>query len=109
MKIKKSSGNVFADMGFDADRAEDLAVKSDLITVLIRAMRQRGLTQGATAKLCGTDQPTLSKVLHGKLNSVSIDRLTRWLVALGSSVSIKVNKPKRHRGEYKGSLSVHAE
>ncbi len=108
MKIRKSSGNIFADIGFGEAEAHELAVKSDLITLLMRAMRQRGLTQRQAAALCGADQATLSKVLRGRLASVSIDRLARWLVALGSAVTIRVNKPRRHRGAYRGSLSVHA-
>ncbi len=47
------------------------------------------------AALCGTDQPTLSKVLSGRMTSISMDQLTRWLNALGRSVEIKV---KRARG-----------
>ena len=37
-----------------------------------------------------TDQPTLSKVLRGRMESVTIDRLTIWLMALGRTVEIHV-------------------
>ncbi len=98
MKIRKSSGNVFADIGFGDAEAHELALKSDLITPLMRTMRQRGLSQKQAARLCGIDQPTLSKVLNGRLAGVSIGCLARWLVALGSAVTIRVDKPRRHRG-----------
>jgi predicted XRE-type DNA-binding protein len=39
---------------------------------------------------CGIDQPTLSKVLRGRLESVTIDRLAAWLTALGRTVEIHV-------------------
>jgi predicted XRE-type DNA-binding protein len=109
MKISKSKGNVFADLGFKDSEARDLAVKSDLITLLTRAMEGRQLSQSAAAKICGTDQPTLSKVLNGQLQSVTIDRLARWLVALGSSVNITVAEPKPHKGLYQGSIRVQAD
>jgi predicted XRE-type DNA-binding protein len=105
MKAAKSSGNVFADIGFEEHDAEELALKSDLITLLSRAIRMRGLTQEQAAKLCGTDQPTLSKVLRGRLNSVTIDRLTRWIVALGGRVRIAVEQPRNARAK-KGSMTV---
>ena len=65
MAAKKSSGNVFLDIGFDQIESQELAVKSDLITLLAHYIRVRKLTQAEAAILCGTDQPTLSKVLSG--------------------------------------------
>ena len=106
MKTAKSSGNVFADLGFDEIEAEELAAKSDLIALLTRAMRQRKLTQREAAVLCGTDQPTLSKVLRGRLESVTIDRLTRWIVALGGDVRISVTAPGSRAARRRGSMSV---
>lgn len=105
MKATKSSGNVFADIGFDAAEAETLAVKSDLIALLAHAITQRNLTQSQAAEICGTEQGTLSKVLRGRLTSVTIDRLARWLMALGWTVKItatphKKRSTKARRGEF---------
>jgi predicted XRE-type DNA-binding protein len=87
---EKSSGNVFADLGFPPARAAELKVKSSLITAIGDTIKQRALTQQAAAQLCGTDQPTLSKVLRGRMESVTIDRLAAWLNALGRTVEINV-------------------
>ena len=106
MKMTKSSGNVFSDIGFDEIEAEELAAKSDLITMLTRAMRQRKLTQREAALIRGTDQPTLSKVLRGRLESVTIDRLARWIVALGGDVRISVSTPSGQGSRARGSMSV---
>jgi predicted XRE-type DNA-binding protein len=105
VKVTKSIGNVFADMGFDEREAEELAAKSDLITLLARAIVEKGLTQRQAAQLCGRDQPTLSKVLRGRLESVTIDRLTRWIVALGGRVRITVEQPRSGSAQ-KGSVTV---
>lgn len=93
MKVTKSSGNVFTDIGFAPGEAETLAVKADLVTLVAHAIRSRRLTQKEAAKVCGTEQGTLSKVLSGKLTSVTIDRLAKWLFALGWSVKISA-EPK---------------
>lgn len=103
MKAAKSSGNVFTDIGFDRRDADELAVKSDLITLLSHAIRTNKLTQDQAAKLCRTDQPTLSKVLRGRLESVTIDRLTSWIVALGGRVLITVEQPRHAK---RGSMTV---
>jgi len=87
---EQSSGNIFADMGFTAAQASDLTVKSKLIMAVGDTIRERGLTQQEAAQLCGTDQPTLSKVLRGRMESVTIDKLAAWLNALGRTVEIRI-------------------
>jgi len=84
------SGNVFADLGFAPAAATELTVKSRLVTAIGDTIRERQLTQQEAASLCGTDQPTLSKVLRGRMESVTIDRLAAWLNALGRTVEIRV-------------------
>jgi len=41
-------------------------------------------------ELDGEDQPTLSKILRGRMESVTIDRLASCLTALGRTVEIRV-------------------
>jgi predicted XRE-type DNA-binding protein len=68
-------------------------VRTDLRGILARVMAYTGLSQTRTAKLCSTDQPTLSKVLSGRSDIASTDQLLRWLVQLGCDVEIKVRTP----------------
>ncbi len=93
---RKSSGNIFADLGFRPAEAQELLAKSVLIDAIADTLRRRELTQAQAAKLCRTDQPTLSKVLRGRMESVTIDRLASWLTALGRNVEIRV-QPYRAR------------
>ncbi|HME28215.1 MAG TPA: helix-turn-helix transcriptional regulator [Acetobacteraceae bacterium] len=93
---EKGSSNVFADMGFAPAEAAELTAKSSLITAIGDTIRQRKLTQHEAARLCGTDQPTLSKVLRGRMESVTIDRLAGWLTALGRTVEIRVRPYDRN-------------
>src|SRR6202158_6592588 len=86
----KSSGNVFADMGFTPAEAAELTAKSRLIQAIDETIKRRKLTQLEAARRCRTDQPTLSKVLRGRMESVTIDRLTAWLTALGRTVEIRI-------------------
>lgn len=88
--VYKSSGNVFADLGFTPAEAAELTAKSTLISAIGETIKRRKLTQQEAARRCGTDQPTLSKVLRGRMESVTIDRLTAWLTALGRTVEIRV-------------------
>jgi len=89
-QVHRGSGNVFRDLGFSSGEAAELAAKSALIDAISDTIEKRELTQKEAAKLCGTDQPTLSKVLRGRMESVTIDRLASWLTALGRNVEIHV-------------------
>ena len=91
----KSSGSVFEDIGFTAKEAAELTAKNTLITAIRETIERRGLTQQQAADLCATDQPTLSKVLRGRMESVTIDRLTAWPNALGRTVEISVRSYNR--------------
>jgi predicted XRE-type DNA-binding protein len=106
MKVTKSGGNVFRDIGLDEIEAEELAVKADLVTLLMRAIRQRNFSQVKAAQICNTDQPTLSKALNGKLDSLTIDRIAKWIVVLGGRVEIQVKQPKGRDGVYRGGMKV---
>lgn len=102
--FERSSGNVFADIGFTPVEAAELTAKSTLIIAIKHAIQQRKLTQQEAARLCGTDQPTLSKVFRGRMESVTIDRLANWLNALGRDVEITVKPAPRSRRQ--GHLRV---
>lgn len=88
--VHRGSGNIFRDLGFSAGEAAELAAKSALIDAIGDTIARRKLTQKEAAELCETDQPTLSKVLRGRMESVTIDRLAAWLTALGRTVEIHV-------------------
>lgn len=102
--VEKSSGNVFVDIGFTPTEAAELTAKSNLIVAIKDTIAQRKLTQQDAARLCGTDQPTLSKVFRGRLESLTIDRLASWLTLLGRDVEIIVKPAPRSRRQ--GRLRV---
>ncbi|WP_410056143.1 XRE family transcriptional regulator [Rhizobium sp. 25PS6] len=80
-------------------------VRADLRAVLARVVSDKGLSQTRAAKLCSTDQPTLSKILSGRSDSVSTDQLLRWLVQLGCDVDLTVrNSRKGHPGSIRASF-----
>jgi predicted XRE-type DNA-binding protein len=57
---EESSGNVFADLGFE-NPEEDLA-KSNLIAKISRIVRTKKLTQTKVAQILGVNQPRISSL-----------------------------------------------
>jgi|ERR1035437_247511 predicted XRE-type DNA-binding protein len=97
LEQEPSSGNVFADLGL-AD-AEEHLIKAGLVVKIGRIIRQRELTQAAAAQLMGIDQPKVSAMLAGQFRGYSVERLMRFLVALGHDVEIVVRPRKRGTAE----------
>ncbi len=92
LDFELGSGNVFADLGL-ANPDERLA-KARLASAINAIIERHGWTQAEAAKHLKTHQPVLSALRHGRLKSVSYDRLVDWLVLLGQSVEIRVRPAK---------------
>ena len=97
LEMEPGSGNVFADLGLP-DAGKHL-IKAGLVVKIERTIRQRRLTQSAAAQLMGIDQPKVSAMLAGRFRGYSVERLMRFLVALGRDVEIVVKPVKRGSAE----------
>lgn len=71
LKIERSSGNVFEDLGFSAGEAKNLQLRAQLMSK-IRAVA-RDMTQAEAAKRLGVTQPRLNDALRGKIDKFSGD------------------------------------
>ncbi|WP_292533358.1 helix-turn-helix domain-containing protein [Methylocystis sp.] len=84
--------------------ANDHFLKAQLVRKIEALLKERGLKQVQAAELFGVKQPDVSKLLHGDFRQFSLERLLRFLVALGQDVEIVV---KPHRESAKAAtLSV---
>ena len=98
LKITRSSGNVFRDLGFSAEEAEHLKVRSDLMIHLQEAISARGLKQAEAAKLLGVTQPRISDLMRGRIDLFGIDTLIDMLAHLGIRVKLVLKPPRRRVG-----------
>ncbi len=94
-KLRRSSGNVFRDLGFPPSEAENLRLRADLMIELTKLIEHRGLTQAAAAKLFGVSQPRVSDLVRGKIDRFSVDTLIAMLGAAG--VQVRVTTRRRAR------------
>ncbi len=91
-KIRRSSGNVFRDLGFSVEEAANLKMRADLMIRLSKLIDSRGLTQGQAASLFGVTQPRISDLVRGKIDRFSIDTLIAMLGHAGVKVQIVVGR-----------------
>ncbi len=95
MKIRRSSGNVFQDLGFSAEEATNLKIRSDLMIRLSKLIEARGLTQAQAAEFFGVTQPRISDLVRGKIDRFSIDTLIAMLGHAGVRVQIVIGRSAR--------------
>lgn len=96
MEVLEGSGNVFADL--DLPDAEERYAKAMISRTIAREIQARGLTQAQAAELLGTTQPKVSAVIRGQLSGFSMERLFRFVTALGMNVRVEVGPgaPESH-------------
>lgn len=90
LKVERGSGNVFEDLGFSSEEAENLQLRAQLMSK-IRAVA-RGMTQAEAAKRFGVTQPRLNDVLRGKIDKFSLDALVNMLASAGMRVELRVKR-----------------
>ncbi len=94
-QIRRSSGNVFLDLGFDTEEAENLRVRSELMIELAKLVKRRRLTQEKAAKLLGVTQPRVSDLTRGKIHRFSVDSLIEMLGRAGMRVDVSTSRSRR--------------
>jgi predicted XRE-type DNA-binding protein len=77
--------------------ADELDTKARLGAAINRIVERRGLSQAEVAIALEINQPKVSALLHYKLEGFSVERLMRFLVALGQDVEIVVKAKPRSR------------
>lgn len=88
--LAKSSGNVFEDLGFQAEEAENLKLRAQLMRELELLIRNQRLTQSEAAEFLGIHQSRVSDLVRGKIDRFSIDMLVKLLAKTGRQVEIRI-------------------
>src|SRR5258707_1678381 len=98
---KDPERNVWLQLGMPD--AEEHYLKAELVLRLHRAIKALSLTQRAAARRIGATQPELSKILRGKFSEVSLERLMRFLTALGYHIEIAIGAARPRKS---GNVTV---
>jgi predicted XRE-type DNA-binding protein len=85
------------------------ALRSDVALQISRCVRRRGLNQLAGAKWLGVPQPTLSKIMNGRVADLSLELLIRIAVRAGLPVVLQTGKVPEEAGAFISSEQVSAQ
>lgn len=89
--VTPAGANIFLDLGFPPQEAENLRVRSRLMIAIRRIMQARGLKQKKAAELFGVSQPRISDLTRGKIDEFTIDSLVNMLAHAGVRVDVSVS------------------
>lgn len=79
----EGSGSVFEDLGFSAIESERLALRSEILSEIRKAVKKHNLTQRQVEKLLDEPQPRVSDLIRGKLSKFSYEKLYTYALKLG--------------------------
>jgi len=84
------------------------ALRSDLALQISRHVQRQGERQLAAAKKLGVPQPTLSRIMNGRVDELSLELLIRIAVRAGLPVVLQTGKDPAEAGAFVSSAAASA-
>lgn len=103
IKMTRARGNVFRDIGFPANEARNLALRSEIMICIEEFVERCGLTQARVAERLGLTQPRLNALLKGRIELFSLDALVNAATRAGLHIELRVTRSKRAAGRASAS------
>src|SRR5499427_8344815 len=80
------------------------ALRSDVALQLARHVHRMGATQVIAAKQLGLPQPTLSKIINGRVSDVSLELLVRVAVRAGLPLTLQTGHVPQEAGAFNSPI-----
>lgn len=94
------SRNPFLDLGFPREEAAAMHIRSQLAVLLEQHIERKGWSQTAAARALKIPQPTISKIVNGNIDKLSIDFLIKLMVRAGLPVEIAGGRASSRRAAH---------
>jgi predicted XRE-type DNA-binding protein len=106
MKITK--GNVFDHLGFAPEQSLELKIKADILLAIREHIEKKNYTQKELAEKLRIHQPDASKLMTGRITSVTIDKLLRYAGRLNLGATVIITQPPTAKSTAKVKRSKQA-
>jgi predicted XRE-type DNA-binding protein len=88
--ITQAADNIFLDLGFSSEEADNLLIRSQLILALIHQIKERGWTLDQTAQHLQQSNDRIKALTQGKIGQFSVDSLIAMLNKVGMTVKVEI-------------------
>ena len=82
--------NIFEVLGFEAEEAANLLIRSQLMGELKQYIRDKEMSLREAADFFGTSHPRISDLMQGRINKFKIDYLIGLLSKTGKRVTLQI-------------------
>jgi predicted XRE-type DNA-binding protein len=94
----RRSGNVFRALGFSANEADHLRIRSELMAKVQKVIMARGLKQAEAAEFLGVTQPRVSDLMRGRIDLFNVETLIDMLAKLGVRTKLVLQARRKPAG-----------
>jgi len=88
--IIQAADNIFLDLGFSSEEADNLLIRSQLILALTHQIKERGWTLDQTAQHLQQSNDRIKALTQGKIGQFSVDSLMAMLNKVGMTVKVEI-------------------
>ena len=92
MAVKKAARNIFEELGFEADEANDLKYRAHLLLHIKTIAEKQKYSRRDLEKILDIPQPRISELMTGKIDRFSADKLFSYIEKLGYEVQMKLRR-----------------
>ena len=90
---KRTNGAAISKMlGISKARGMEAVIKADLIAAVLKSIDRLGLTHADVAERAGLPRSSVTGILSGSLQRVTIDRVLRLVEAVGLMAEVRVRR-----------------
>lgn len=89
-QIIQANDNIFADLGFSPEEAENLRIRADLMLTLRNLIEARNWSIEQAAQQFGTSKDRIEALTQGDINQFQFELLIAMLTNAGMKVHVKV-------------------
>jgi predicted XRE-type DNA-binding protein len=101
------SRNPFLDLGFPPEEATALHIRAQLAAALEHHIDRKGWSQSEAARALKLPQPTISKIVNGNIEKLSIEFLIKLMVRADLPVKLSGGRaaPSRRRSHHATAIA----
>ena len=92
IEFERSSGNIFADLGFD--NAEEMHTRGLIGCHVVELLKQKNMKQRELAEILNVKQTEVSHLLNGHFHRFTTDKLIEFVRRLDYKVTIQISPHK---------------
>ncbi|PSB13796.1 XRE family transcriptional regulator [filamentous cyanobacterium Phorm 46] len=89
--ITQATDNIFLDLGFSAEEADNLLIRSQLMLALLHQIKHHRWTIDQTAQHLKQSNDQIKALTQGKIGQFSVDTLIAMLNQVGMTVKIEIS------------------